>query len=299
MAPLVCALSYTQAENREQRLTEAHRAAMERASYVAGELRVMTSGIKNLLMALAHMPAIRSAVPGACSSYMTAVHKAFPDTIAIGAADIQGNVYCLGRPLDRPINVADRHHFQASVGGNRFAVGQYVLSRTTRLPSLSFGYPIRDASGKPVGEVFAVLSLTRLAEQLSGSNRARGVNVVVTDRVGVILADLPGAGRSGEAIDDQWMALATGAETQSTEITDPQTGNQLIAAFLPLQGDARGLTVAVALDKAIALRGTDVSHRYLLLVGAALILSLAAAALLGWRRGSGVSPDAAADTVRA
>jgi hypothetical protein len=300
MSPLIFGLLYTQHELREQRLVSVHRAAMEHASYMAGELRVMTSGMKNLLMAMSHMPAIRADRADGCSGYMAAVHKAFPDTIAIGAADLSGNVYCLSRPMERPINIGDRHHFKSALERNGFVVGQHVFSPTMKVPSLPFAYPIRDVDGRPVAVAFAVLTLSRLAEQLSSSHASHNANVVVIDRLGVIVADLPGTGRVGEALDDEWARVVTSAEPGSSEVIDPHTGKPTIAAVAPLQGDARGLTLAVRVDKETALKDIDEqARRHLGLIAAALVIALLGGWLVGGRKDAPVPSEPAGDTVSA
>jgi hypothetical protein len=295
VAPLVFALLYNQGELREERLISVHRSAMEQAGHAAAEMRVMVNGMKNLLTAVSHMPEIRSG-GGGCSAYMQTLHKAFPSTIAVGAADLSGNVYCLSRPMDRAINISDRYHFRAALETNAFAAGQHVQSRTMKVPSLPFAHPILDEAGRPAGVAFAVLSLSRLAEQMTSSHRSPGVNVLVVDRLGVLLADLPGLGRTGETIDDDWVPVITAAESQSTEITDPRTGKPAVVAFLPLQGEAKGMTVAVAIDKERALAGVSrLSSRDLGVIAAALLLALIAASLLFRFSPRGYLPPEAVD----
>ena len=77
---------------------------------------------------------------------------------------------------------------------------------------------------------------------------------------------------------------------------DPRTGKAAIVAFLPLQGDAKGMTVAVAIDKQRALADVArLSSRDLAVIAAALLLAVAAAWLLTKISGRSYLPPEAAD----
>jgi hypothetical protein len=90
---------------------------------------------------------------------------------ASGAADLQGNVFCLGIPFTPPLSIADRAYFLRAIG-----LGQVGL-----------GFPT--VVGRRVtGIVLTVLSLDWLEHRITHRRPRGAVDVLVIDDHGTVLA---------------------------------------------------------------------------------------------------------------
>src|SRR5690606_26393056 len=81
--------------------------------------------------------------------------------------------------------------FKNALSQDDFAVGDYQVGRITGIPSINFGYPVKDAAGATVAVVFAALDLKwfkTLAGQISLPAHS---SVTLLDRHGQVLSHFP------------------------------------------------------------------------------------------------------------
>src|SRR5436190_19141152 len=91
--------------------------------------RILTSA-RSRLIGLAHLPSVQSHNASACNADMAAL-PALARYGSSGAADIQGNLFCLGIPFTSPVSIADRAYFLRAIGTREFGVGDYQQGRVT------------------------------------------------------------------------------------------------------------------------------------------------------------------------
>jgi methyl-accepting chemotaxis protein len=116
---------------------------------------------------------------------------AYPQYTNFVAVDALGNVTCSAVPMRGPVNVSDRAYFQRATATRRFAVGDYQIGRITRLPALTYAYPVLGAGGNVETMVVAVQNLGWLAAAVTQFDLPADATLVLTDRNGTVLARLP------------------------------------------------------------------------------------------------------------
>ncbi|MDP9109542.1 MAG: hypothetical protein M3N23_10805, partial [Pseudomonadota bacterium] len=224
LIPLLATQVYNQIMFRQERRHEVERMAQLEAKLVAGELDQIAAGMHKFLLATANSAQSR---PGAvdCNAYLATLIEQYPGSLAIGASDPNGNVYCYARPFPAgSLGTADRAHFRLALSTGKFAVGEYMIGKETGKKALAFAYPLpRASSGAPQGVVFASLGLEWLTDYLAHKGTPIGYSLTVVDRNGTILVRLPERERMGTPVPTPWQAVFNAAHPQLLQTNDPFT----------------------------------------------------------------------------
>jgi hypothetical protein len=110
----------------------------------AAALRV----VRQTLRTMAGADDMRELDPAACNGLAKRMLNSAENVSNLGAAYPNGDVFCSARPVDGPINVADREWFQESLSNNQISKGQFLIGRISGKPGITFGLPLRAPSGK-------------------------------------------------------------------------------------------------------------------------------------------------------
>jgi hypothetical protein len=163
-----------------------------------------------------------------------------------GAADLQGNLFCLGVPITSPVNIADRAYFLRAIGTRGFGVGDYQVGRVTGLGSIGLGFPTV-VNRQVTGIVLTVLSLDWLEQRIVATRPRGALDVLVIDDHGTVLARAgrretrPGTNIGGSALVKAMLSRDQGDGTF-------RLGHTLVnAAFdtVPLSADNMRVAVSV------------------------------------------------------
>ena len=171
--------------------------AIQMASFSRRRLAETTEG---MLAVLARLPQLRDVA--SCNALLPAIGDGLPRYNILGVADAAGNVYCTSyRSAWQPTNVADRPYFRDAVDAQRFSSGDYQVGRITGEPGISFGYPVRDESGRVVAVAYAALDLGFLRMGLQELPLAANTALLLLDSRGtVILSTDPAAFEPGSSL---------------------------------------------------------------------------------------------------
>jgi hypothetical protein len=198
------------------------------------------------LIGLAGFPSVQAQNAAACNADMAGlpVQARYGSS---GAADLQGNLFCLGLPITSPVNIADRAYFLRAIGTGGFGVGDYQVGRVTGLGSIGLGFPIV-VNRQVTGIVLTVLSLDWLEQRIAATRPRGAVDVLVIDDHGTVLARAgrretrPGTNIGDGALVKAMLSRERGEGTF-------RLGRKLVdAAFdtVPLSGDNMRVAVSVS-----------------------------------------------------
>jgi hypothetical protein len=115
MLPLAVLLFHNHVERSEARVRNAGEGVIDQSAALASSLGQVVSGAKYMLMTLSSAPVIQSGDKTRCRQYAASLREQFPQTMAVGAADLSGNVYCNSLPRPSPVNIADRVYFRSAL----------------------------------------------------------------------------------------------------------------------------------------------------------------------------------------
>jgi serine phosphatase RsbU (regulator of sigma subunit) len=272
-------LVYTQADERNTAVANVNRDAMRLIHIATSNQAVQIEAARQLLTALAELPQLRSANTAACNVFLAEMLRASPLYFNFGVVELDGNLRCSAVPMSSQVNVADRAYFQKALATRRFSIGDYIVGRVTRLPSITYAYPLSSTGGGVEGVVFAAQSLGWLTAALARLEFPRGAVLVVTDAKGTVLARVPEVeGTTGYTLPERRVLEALTAQPGGGvfELKDA-SGVSRLWAHAPLI-DGHDLHATIGVPESVAF--ADIQRRLvrnLAGLGIVTVLALAAA----------------------
>lgn len=230
---------WTGLEHRRMAAAQAQQEALRLARIASSDHERLIEGARQLLIALAQLPPVRTRDTPACSALFATLLKQYRIYANLGAIEPDGDVFCSALPLSGPLNLADRPYFRRAMETGDFAVGDYQIGHITGKATVNFGYPLRDEAGQIQAVVFAALDLSWLNQLAAEAQLPQGSVLVVIDRNGTILARYPEpekwVGRSAAGTPMFNLIRTQGEGVAETLNLD---GLPQLVAFLPLRGAA-------------------------------------------------------------
>jgi signal transduction histidine kinase/HAMP domain-containing protein len=193
--PVLGLTLYTAAEGRQRETSRLQTTAMRMAQIISDEEQELIKGTRQLLVALAHLPAVRGGDSSTCRTLLADLIAHYNRYANLGVADPDGNLFCSAVPASAPVNVAGSLYFQRAVATHDFVVGDYQLDPVTHKPTIGLAYPVLDEAGQLRGVVFATLDLdwfSQLELDVTVQLPARSTLINI-DSQGVVLIDVPDA----------------------------------------------------------------------------------------------------------
>jgi len=168
---------------------ERQNTARRLVQYEASSNRQLMEQTRLLLAALSKSAPVVREDSESCRSLFSDLLTNQPFFSNIGAADLNGNVFChAAGPAG--ISIADREYFRQAVGTGRFGFSDHVVSRTSGKHSIVLVYPWFGEPGQPKGVIFAALDLKTLV-QIPEKSLPENSEVLIVDSKGTILASYP------------------------------------------------------------------------------------------------------------
>ena len=277
LLPWLGLLLYTQADERKAAIGHVNDDALRLIMIATSNQAAQIEAARQVLTAFAQLPALRGPDPATCSAFLARILSAYPLYLNFGVADAEGNVWCSAIPLRTQVSVVDRPYFQAALGTRRFAIGDYQIGRITRQPTLNYAYPIVNTKGGVDAIVFAAQSLDWLTSALGPLEFPSRAELIVTDRLGTVLARLPPVeGAIGQPMPER-TAFAKLSEQRQGGVfeADDTQGDPRLWAHAPLIA-GHDLHATIGVPKAVAF--ADVDRRVRRNLGGLALVTVAALA---------------------
>ncbi len=224
-------------DQRQQAVAAAEKEALDLARLVALEQRELILTAREVLKRVTRLPAVyRATLGGDCSRSLARLHKEHPQYSNFGVITPAGDLVCSATPLIQPVNLVDRACFRGAVATREFAVGDYRLDPSTGMSSLTFGYPVLDASGALNGVACAVLDAPALATLLGDARFSTGTTLIVINQRSEVLARYPdNAAAAGRTMPDPSLIQALlSRRGEGTLEAAGMDGVQRLYGFSPL-----------------------------------------------------------------
>jgi len=104
---------------------------------------------------------------------------------------LNGLIFAGSLPTPPDVNVSDRAYFRRVVETRQFAMGDYVIGRTTGKPTVHFAYPVLDTQGTMRRIAMVGLDLAWLEKLAAEAELQEGAVLQVMDSEGTILVRWP------------------------------------------------------------------------------------------------------------
>lgn len=280
--------------NLEARLAAAEkvRADMQRMiRLTVGQQQQFIEGARQLLAALSHLPSVQRQDGAACSALFADFLRLYPFYTNLGAADLNGDIYCSALRMTRPVNLADRSYAIGAQRTRDFTIGEYQIGRITGKAAVNFGTPVFNDDGSLQGIVYAALGLDWLEKQASEAGLEPGSSLTLLDRNGRILVHYPPSQQvPGRTVAEtplfQRLIAAGGSGTFETNNLD---GRMSLYAVAPIEGgkatdadtdETYNAYLAIGVPKDLAF--ADIDYRFIRNLLALALVALVALALAWW-----------------
>lgn len=274
----VLALSFYHATGiKHQQRADRRAEALRLAEQATAGLGRYIEGTRQLLVALARDPAVRSLrVPEATLRLreLQATSPLFANLI-LAAAD--GTVLASALPQPGPVNITDRTYFQRLQHNRRLGLGEYQIGRITGRPVLNLACPLPDQPDTgPLPCVVAVLDVAVLGTLLDDFPRPSDTDLFILDRGGVVVAQRGAAfAANGQRFPD-WVGLPPGLQLVATDAA----GLRRLVQLAPVPSLDEGIWLGVAqLQSAVT---HDARGAFLQSLGLTLLFTLAALVFAWW-----------------
>jgi PAS domain S-box-containing protein len=165
---------------------------------VGNDQRVLLTGAEQLLSSLTHIPAVQQRDVPAVNRLLTELSRKNPQLSNLLMADRTGRIWASTQPGKTAVNIADRRYFQHAMASGKFAAGEFTISRIIDQPVISFGLPIRDASGTITDIAAASFTLSKYKELLNIKSIPEKTSLLIADHKGSILFAYPSAEHIGK-----------------------------------------------------------------------------------------------------
>jgi signal transduction histidine kinase len=233
------------------------------ASLVAAHQDRMVESAQQMLAAVATMPGLRSAGVQRCASYFEGLRTLYPVYFDIGILDVEGRAVCHANQRSGSFAAGDRTYFKRALSERRLVMGHTDTGRSPGSLAIPFAQPIMEGDAV-VAVAFASLDLGQAANALAGLDLPPGASVVVSDRHGQVLMELPLK------------------EDGPGEFDDAAGQARIIASASSRQVNGEGFVAVVAIDRAQITQASLVKLRNeLLLLAIALLAGVTAAWWIG------------------
>jgi anti-anti-sigma regulatory factor/HAMP domain-containing protein len=283
LLPAVAVNLYINAEQRRISTQAVQESALRVVRLAAVDQDRQIEGIRQLLIALAQLPELRSGDPERCTPLLATIIKQYPQYTTLGIGKLDGNILCAGIPIaGKNTYIGDRSWFTGAIAKRSFAVGDYQIGRTSGKASINFGYPILDEQDQVRLVVYVGLDLGWLQRYAAQVELPDGATLTLIDKQGAILVRYPDdAKQVGKPAFESPLATSTLASRPDAMVEAPGPGGTpTLYAFARIRGAEGSGNVHLSVGVPAA-RAYIAANRLLAInlgaLGAATLLALIAA----------------------
>jgi signal transduction histidine kinase len=246
LLPAIAIQAYNEFDLRRSRRVEVQDQALNMATLAAAEQQQIVRGIRQVLITLSELPAVKAKDSQACNAYLATIQQRFPAFLTFAVTDMTGQSFCSSDK--KPVSIAARSYFASVLNTHAFAVGEFSKGLSTHRNVIQFALPFYTDDGNMGGVIEASLSLDWLADYIAQKGTPQGAALAITDRNGTYLAHYPDNSRfvGRQMPDYNELIQGTPADIHSLD------GVERIVGFSSLGADSGGLHVSFGLDKARA-----------------------------------------------
>lgn len=280
--PAIFIQAYNEFDLRRSREADIRQQVIQTTRQFGEEMGELREGARQLLLALSQLPAAQQSHGAECNKLFASLRRKFPNYSLLGAADMDGNVYCASRAVGH-WNVAEQAFYKRALLRDGLAVGNYFVDPQTGEKQIHFGHRFYDNNGQLAGVVFAGVDLAWLSEHLKERGLSPTASILIADRAGIVIARLPDPDKKwvGQDIGKGHAAILE-ADKAGWEEAVGVDGITRIFGYVPPKLPPYDFFLSAGQSKAEALAPIENATRRGILL---ILLGLTLAAFAAWRGG--------------
>ncbi|HVV01969.1 MAG TPA: ATP-binding protein [Verrucomicrobiae bacterium] len=246
--PALAIIVHTNIERRDIEKARVREGALSLSRLAAAKEEKFLKNTRQLLATLNQFPFLLVSTNRAfTSTALSNLQKLSPDYTGFGLIETNGELFCKNDNPDPHVNVGHRAYFRRVIETQKFSVGDFVKPLSSREPTLSFGYPVFDESGRLLRVLYASIKANRFSEAISDLDLPEGACVTVLDSAGTVLARVPNPQLwvGGQASNNPTARAIVGATNSEFDLTGLDQVQRHIAVTKVLNEGKPSLYVAV------------------------------------------------------
>jgi len=270
IAPLMFERVHALESARIERTAEAHAQAIELARRGAEAQEETISSVRALLQIVASVFVKMPFETADCNHYLTDLASNTPWINALSIAGTGGQIKCSSKARAIGLNISDRAHFKHALEAREFAVSNYFVNSTDRVPTMFGAFPAINADGAVVGVVLASINLQWINKLAASVGEQSGNSVLLIDGAGTLVAASANEQKFiGRHFADTTLFRGMLPQDQGTVTTAGLDGEPRIFGFVRVPWTQARL--AIGLDEAVVHNGIDheidIAYLQLALIG--------------------------------
>jgi PAS domain S-box-containing protein len=248
LLPAIAIQMYNEFDLRRARQVEVQNQALRLARLAAAEQQQIVQGIRQVLIALSELPAIKAKDAQGCNADLSKIKQRYPEFLTFIVVDMSGSSFCDATIDHKPTTAAGRAYFANVLKTGEFTVGEFSTGRLTGRKVIQFALPFYGDDRRMGGVIIAVLSLDWLADYIARKGVPEGAALAITDRNGTYLARYPHNDRfvGTRMPGDKYLKMD---DRGAVDILDID-GVERIEGYSAVRADSGGLVVSFGLNKA-------------------------------------------------
>lgn len=175
-------------DSRSKQVAQSANQLSELAKHTADAQREIISTVQAVLKSSAYIYAAASEQGRGCAIMRASLRVDLPWIRSLSIVGPEGKIDCSTTPGIVGFDLGDRDYVRKALEFHEFVVSDYILSRTTSLPTIMAAYPVSAVKGGQAAVVIAAIDLKWMSQLLSNRGERSGMSVVLVDSKGVILA---------------------------------------------------------------------------------------------------------------
>src|ERR1700755_1847525 len=180
MLPAIAIQAYNEIDLRRTRQVEVQDEVRGLAKLAAAEQLQIVQGVRQAMIALSEIPAIKEKDVQGCNAYVSRLQQRFPEFIVFIVVDMNGDSFCDSLKVHTRSTAAGRAYFANVVKTGQFTVGGFAFGRNTGRKVLQFALPFYDDENRMGGVVVGALSLDWLADYIAEKGVPAGAAIAIT-----------------------------------------------------------------------------------------------------------------------
>jgi two-component sensor histidine kinase len=252
--------------------------ALAAARLLAAEFMQSADGTRQLMIAMSKDPSVPYYEP-ACTDYFKSVIAGLPIYRQAAVIDPSGKFHCSTVAIPETLDVRDRLYFTGPLSSGQLTIGALTEGRVTHTRSIHVSMPFRPPGAMSDWVIVVIVNPDSLAQELASRPWRLRQRILALDREGALVMTSPHDGApDAEVLAPQIFRAAQGAAAGTIEAPDSR-GRAQIIGFAQAPEPARGLLVAVAIDRGEAISAVTDTQRRSVIVG---LLALSLAVVGAW-----------------
>lgn len=277
LSPPLVMQAFNEAALRAARRDEVRQEALRDARTVGAELDAIIVGVRNALVAVAAIPAIKTADADSCAALLQSAFSGLAFLRGIALVGEDGRIICATNGEVEGTRPGITPAVRLARARGEMALGRYMRDSNGGRGELPVAYPVRGLPGPGpvlVGEMDLRWLRRRLADRLLPKDAA----IIVADRDGIVLVSEPDQTLVGRLAGSMQRTMLDATAPFLSLDTDLRGVSRVVATLPP--GDAApDILVSVGLSTATAFAAADAAAaRSYALIAAGFIAALALAA---------------------